>query len=157
MPLVEEYCGMFRQVQSLTFDLGPYLFYLSDYNPSKDSKPQAGKSEPSKLLQAFIDDHAQQEDPMRKVRIALNHLKLAMLLNNVHNRDELVQQLQNEYFDAILMDGKPEKGERKLADDYILMINELLDEDSDQVNTNALYRIAIMEFAMELSPYNFDI
>ena len=94
---------------------------------------------------------------MRKVRIALNFFKLALLLNNVEDRDELVKTLQNNYFDAILLDGKPEKGERKLADDYILMINELLDEDSDQVNTNALYRIALMEFAMELSPYNFDI
>lgn len=65
-------------------------------------------------------------------------------------------QLQNEYFDAILLDGKPEKGERKLADDYILMINELLADDNE-ITANALYRIALMEYAMELSPYNFDI
>lgn len=40
---------------------------------------------------------------------------------------DLVTLLQNEYFDAIFLDGKPEKGERKAADDFVLMINELLD------------------------------
>jgi hypothetical protein len=34
-----------------------------------------------------------------------------------------VKALQDEYFGAIGLDGKPEKGERKAADDFILMIN----------------------------------
>ena len=71
--------------------------------------------------------------------------------------EELVTLLQNEYADAIFLDGKPEKGERKAADDYVLMINELLDEDDSQVTPNVIYRIALMEYAIELSPYNFDI
>ena len=70
---------------------------------------------------------------------------------------DLVTLLQNEYFDAIFLDGKPEKGERKAADDFVLMINELLDEDDSQVAPNVIYRLALMEYAMELSPYNFDI
>jgi len=36
------------------------------------------------------------------------------------------------------------------------MINELLADDNE-ITANALYRIALMEYAMELSPYNFDI
>lgn len=71
--------------------------------------------------------------------------------------EELVTLLQNEYADAIFLDGKPEKGERKAGDDYVLMINELLDEDDSQVTQNVIYRIALMEYAIELSPYNFDI
>lgn len=35
-PLVTEYCAQFRQVASLTFDLGPFLFYLSDFNAPKE-------------------------------------------------------------------------------------------------------------------------
>ena len=33
-------------------------------------------------------------------------------------------ELQQAYQDAILLDSKPEKGERKLADDFIVLINE---------------------------------
>lgn len=67
-----------------------------------------------------------------------------------------VQSMQDMYFEALSLDGKPEKGERKIADDFVLMINESLEQDS-QVTSNVLYRIALMEYAMELSPYNFDI
>lgn len=66
--------------------------------------------------------------------------------------------LQDEYFGAIGLDGKPEKGERKAADDFILMINEVLgDTEGTEISSNVLYRISLMEYAMELSPYNFDI
>ena len=54
-------------------------------------------------------------------------------------------------------DGKPEKGERKLADDLVILINELLDSNSTNVDSLVLYRIGLMEFALEKSPYNFDI
>jgi hypothetical protein len=67
-----------------------------------------------------------------------------------------VQTLQDAYFEAVKLDGKPEKGERKIADDYVLMINELFEEDLE-FNSNALYRIALLEYAFELSQYNFDI
>jgi hypothetical protein len=55
------------------------------------------------------------------------------------------------------LDGKPEKGERKAADDLVLMINELLDNDDSQVTSNVIYRMALMESALEVTPYNFDI
>jgi hypothetical protein len=38
------------------------------------------------------------------------------------------------------------------------MINEVLsDTDGKEISSNVLYRISLMEYAMELSPYNFDI
>lgn len=56
------------------------------------------------------------------------------------------------------LDGKPEKGERKVADDMILLINDILvpfgNKDIDQT---VLYRLGMMEYSMEQSPYNFDI
>jgi hypothetical protein len=35
-----------------------------------------------------------------------------------------IAELQQAYQDAISLDNKPEKGERKLADDYIVLMNE---------------------------------
>lgn len=56
------------------------------------------------------------------------------------------------------MDRKPEKGERKLADDLVLLINEILAPYFHRkVDHTVLYRMGIMEFALQLSPYNFDI
>ena len=123
-PLVEEYCEQFRQVASLTFDLGPYLYYLDDFTRQEKSE------EKSKLLQSFTDAWEKQTDASRRVRIYLNQVKLEMILGKATHQSttsDLVHRLQNEYFEAIFLDGKPEKGERKLADDFILMINELLD------------------------------
>lgn len=40
------------------------------------------------------------------------------------------------------------------------MINELLENESKgnfEITSNVMYRIALMEYALELSPYNFDI
>lgn len=38
----------------------------------------------------------------------------------------IVKEMHNEYLNGLKLDGKPEKGERKLADDLILLINEVL-------------------------------
>ena len=130
------------------------MFYLKDYNAAKEGYNR------SALLQSFIEDSKAQTEPLRKLRVKLNQTKLEMLLGVATHTckvEELVTLLQNDYADAIFLDGKPEKGERKAADDYVLMINELLDEDDSQVTPNVIYRIALMEYAMELSPYNFDI
>ena len=153
-PLIKEYCQQFRQVASLTFDLGPFLFYLSDYNAPSDGYQR------SSLLEAFIEDGANQSEPLRKLRVRLNQLKLEMLLGVATHKcsqEQLVTALQNEYFDALLLDGKPEKGERKAADDYVLMINELLEQSDSSLTPNVLYRMALLESALEVSPYNFDI
>ena len=56
------------------------------------------------------------------------------------------------------IDGKPEKGERKIADDLVLIINEIL-EDSQKMEIDevVIYRIGILEYGLERSPFNFDI
>lgn len=61
------------------------------------------------------------------------------------------------------LDGKPEKGERKIADDLVIVINELLESHSfdrpteDSLDKLVIYRIGLLEYALEKSPYNFDI
>ena len=52
------------------------------------------------------------------------------------------------------LDGKPEKGERKAADDFLLLINEV--SNSNEVH-EMLYLASLNEYALQLSPYNFDI
>ena len=51
-----------------------------------------------------------------------------------------------------------EKGERKIADDLVLIINEIL-EDSQKMEIDevVIYRIGILEYGLERSPFNFDI
>lgn len=114
---------MFRQVQSLTYDLGPYLHYLIEFGGD------AAILADSAVVKAFEEDYTNQTDAHRQVRIILNRLKIQSLLGIStveHSAKELVQLLQNHYFKAIKLDGKPEKGERKLADDFVLLIYELL-------------------------------
>ena len=66
--------------------------------------------------------------------------------------------MHKEYLRIIELDGKPEKGERKLADDLVILINEVLeDKFKGEINASTLYRIGVMEYALEKSPYNFDI
>jgi hypothetical protein len=56
------------------------------------------------------------------------------------------------------LDGKPEKGERKMADDLVILINEVLEPlFKSHIDPLVAYRIGLMEFALEKSPYNFDI
>ena len=52
---------------------------------------------------------------------------------------------------------KPEKGERKLADDLVILIDELMEAQPLDDPKSLMYRIGLMEYAMERSPYNFDI
>jgi hypothetical protein len=66
--------------------------------------------------------------------------------------------LHQDYQKYLDLDGKPEKGERKLADDLVLVINSILKPYfHKKLDHFVLYRIGLLEFALELSPYNFDI
>ena len=68
------------------------------------------------------------------------------------------------YLEFSRLDGKPEMGERKIADDFVLILDEVLEEvASSEGRTDAnisqidLFRIGVLEHALSLSPYNFDI
>ena len=55
------------------------------------------------------------------------------------------------------LDGKPEKGERKLADDLVILIDELQETHGIENHKLVIQRVGLMEYALERSPYNFDI
>lgn len=55
------------------------------------------------------------------------------------------------------MDGKPEKGERKIADDFVVLINEMSIEKGNLTDADRFQLISLNEYALKLSPYNFDI
>ena len=66
--------------------------------------------------------------------------------------------MHEEYLKALELDSKPEKGERKLADDWVILINEILESHfKGSVDSIVLYRISVLEYGLEQSPYNFDI
>lgn len=68
-----------------------------------------------------------------------------------------MNELQTHYFSAIDLDGKPEKGERKLADDFVVLINEICAENKALTDSWRIQLVSLNEYALHLSPYNFDI
>lgn len=57
---------------------------------------------------------------MRHCRLNLNLIKLKQILNIKTPFAELL----DAYNKSVSLDLKPEKGERKIADDYMILINE---------------------------------
>ena len=57
---------------------------------------------------------------MRLCRLNLNLIKLKQILNVTTPFTELL----DAYNKSTSLDQKPEKGERKIADDYMILINE---------------------------------
>ena len=58
--------------------------------------------------------------------------------------------MHSDYFKFLDLDGKPEKGERKLGDDMVLLINIILSKSfKGKVDHIVLYRMSLLEFALE--------
>jgi len=56
-----------------------------------------------------------------------------------------LNELQQSYLQALELDSKPEKGERKIADDWIILINEQSPRDTVQ---QLLYLASLNETAL---------
>jgi hypothetical protein len=63
-------------------------------------------------------------------------------------RDIEVAELQDFYFSAIQLDGKPEKGERKIADDFVILINEINNDAKEITESLRLNLVALNEYAL---------
>lgn len=67
------------------------------------------------------------------------------------------------YLEYCELDKKPEKGERKFADDIILLIAQILEDNIIKINNSKksfkydLLKICLLEHAYDLSNYNYDI
>lgn len=78
------------------------------------------------------------------------------------NIDELMEQinkLTTQYFEFVELDDKPEKGERKMADEQVILIAEMIESYLNKESSKdlQLYKICLLEIAYEYSNYNFDI
>lgn len=67
-----------------------------------------------------------------------------------------------DYFELLETEEIPEKGERRASDDYVFVIEEILRDSVTDANDLALdglklFRIALLEFWLSKSVYNFDI
>ena len=86
------------------------------------------------------------------------------MLGRMHGAAPHTDQLLGHYLRFSKLDGKPEKGERKIADDFLLILDEVLAEAAATENRQDastsqldLFRVGLLEHALSLSPYNFDI
>ena len=70
-----------------------------------------------------------------------------------------VDSLTTQYFEFVQLDEKPEKGERKMADEQVLLIAEMIESYLSKESSKdlQLYKICLLEIAYEYSNYNFDI
>ena len=143
--LIQQYLGMFKEVATLIFDIAIYLTDVTN-------------EEASLLVEQLKSFQESEKDLIRKCRLSLNLCKLRKILSqNFSDLTVSIEELQSLYFSAIELDGKPEKGERKLADDYIVLINEIFIERGSLNEADRLQLISLNEYALKLSPYNFDI
>lgn len=94
---------------------------------------------------------------MRRARSTLNLFKLLKVLGLITDPTTTVKDIQNLYYEYLDLDGKPEKGERKVADDCVLLINEILESSDSNMDATVMFRMGLLESALERSPYNFDI
>jgi hypothetical protein len=111
--LVVLHATRFIELSSMVFDLYPFIPFLS----------QETRQEILNELSAVV---AQIEDPMRHVRAMINLFKVQKVFGSLKFDVETIKSLHNEYMKAMELDGKPEKGERKLADDIVIVINEVI-------------------------------
>mmetsp|Transcript_28488 Transcript_28488/g.27460 ORF Transcript_28488/g.27460 Transcript_28488/m.27460 type:complete len:198 (-) Transcript_28488:1026-1619(-) len=112
------------------------------------------------VVQKLEEEVANKGDNVRTLRASINLYKLKSVFGLLAFEEEgktlaLVRQLQMDYLAGLKLDGKPEKGERKLADDLLLIINSVLEHFSGR--WSVYYRVGLLEYGMEQSPYNFDL
>lgn len=96
-------------------------------------------------------------------------MKLKKLLGFFDSKNALeflkskeLNDLLMEYLSCLKLETAPEKGERRISDDYIILIEEIFQEcvvdDSPNIpNGVKLFRICLLEYCLSQSEFNFDI
>ena len=131
-----------------------------------ETTEEAKVSGDSALINLFNEQAAQivsdsPEEQIKKSRILLNKVKMESMLGRLAPNDgnaasthECAKSLLASYLEYAKRDGKPEKGERKIADDFVLILDEVLQGRGQGAD---LLRIGVLEYALAASPYNFDM
>ncbi len=98
----------------MLFDVYPFLPFLNE-----------------EQRQSLVKKVEDEENGRSRAKVGLWKVKKVNgLLNTdkVEDTIEFVKQIHEDYLKISEEDGKPEKGERKIADDLVLVINELLQQ-----------------------------
>ena len=84
--------------------------------------------------------------------MSVNKFNFLFRESNFNNFDELcayLKPLVNQYYEFLILDEKPEKGERKIADEQIILIAQIIDqyiENSDDENKFLdIFKIVFLE------------
>lgn len=115
---------------------------------------------------------AEQKKTLRYLKASVSYNKFDFMLMNekgFSSIEELlskIKMLVSQYYEYVKYDEKPEKGERKAADEQALLIADLIDNfilksgekcSELQVKLLNLYKISLLELSYEKSSYNFDV
>ena len=87
----------------------------------------------------MFDEEASQvpeDDQLRRARIILNKTKLERMLGRISGASPAAEQLLGMYLEFAKLDERPEKGERKFADDFVLILDEVLGETTKEEPRN---------------------
>ena len=98
--------------------MAPYLTYLDEKS--------SGESQILALFKEAMDaiTGESEADEMRKARIHMNMLKMESMLGFLGDGEvDQIKAIEQVYNQFVSLDGKPMKGERKMADDLVLVLN----------------------------------
>ena len=118
-------------------------------------------------LTAYIEETKKNnKNRLFKAQIGLSKFKF-IFRDSQYQSDELIADLKahmESYYEYVTVDDKPEKGERKMADEQALLIADIIDgylrdknPDSQESKNLELFKICLLEQNYEQSNYNFDV
>mmetsp|Transcript_8641 Transcript_8641/g.14628 ORF Transcript_8641/g.14628 Transcript_8641/m.14628 type:complete len:524 (+) Transcript_8641:690-2261(+) len=154
------YARAYIELTSVVTDLQMYVAYLSEQQ----------RKEIMESLQNQIDTKPNYSEA-RKAKAHINLNKLANIFRSEFHPSldafkAHLGELSQQFFAFLKLDDKPEKGERKFADEQALLIAEVVDMfilgskgdlKQEDVSQLELFKICLLELAFEQSNYNFDI
>lgn len=153
-----QYARAYVELPSCVTDLQMYIPYLS----------QAQLQTIHEALRAYVEE-TKKEVPVRYVKARITVNKFAFVFRqaphaSIQELQDDLKQLTMDYFEFVKADEKPEKGERKVADEQIVLIGDIIEnfvstssEPREVLLYLQLYKICLLEYAYDQSCYNFDI
>ena len=144
-----KYASAYLELISVVADLQLYVLHLEEAQRKEILETLAKKESSTPLRKA-------------KAQITINKFEYMFRSKQFGSIEELmdkVKGLTTKYFEFVLLDEKPEKGERKMSDEQVLFIAEMIESYlSIEVSKDLqLYKICLLEIAFDFSNYNFDI
>ncbi|CAI2376857.1 unnamed protein product [Moneuplotes crassus] len=157
------YAKRYLQLSSVVYDLKGYFPYFDSkfVEPLDKIVTEEGKS-----LDPEADDFKARKLRYHRKRTTIHKIKKMLGLYKFDSDHDYLtspqlQEMLEEYKDCLSIEEAPEKGERRVSDDYIYIIDEIFSDYYTDINhipnPVKLFRINILEYCLSQSIYNFDI